>query len=137
MPIIRFNEFLPDTQQIGKDVIVGEGDWQAKLEANKVAFIQVFVARSRFTTAFPTTLTPAQFVDALFSNAGVTPSTAERDAAIAEFGGAGNTSNTAARARALRRVAENGTLAAQEKNKAFVLTQYFGYLRRNPSIARH
>jgi hypothetical protein len=33
----------------------------------------------------------------------------------------------------LRRVAENSTLSRQEFNKAFVLTQYFGYLRRNPN----
>jgi len=32
----------------------------------------------------------------------------------------------------LRDVAENATLNAQEFNKAFVLMQYFGYLRRNP-----
>jgi hypothetical protein len=44
-----------------------------------------------------------------------------------------NTADVAARARALRRVAENSTLAQQEFNKAFVLMQYFGYLRRNPN----
>jgi hypothetical protein len=60
------------------------------------------------------------------------PPAAERTAAINEFAGAGNTSDTAARARALRRVAENGTLNQQELNRAFVLMQYFGYLRRNP-----
>ena len=37
------------------------------------------------------------------------------------------------RARALRRVAENSTLAQQEFNRAFVLMQYFGYLGRNPN----
>jgi hypothetical protein len=41
----------------------------------------------------------------------------------------------AARRRALRRVAENPTLTQQEFNKAFVLIQYFGYLRRNPNDA--
>ncbi|HYU99163.1 MAG TPA: hypothetical protein VE977_10075, partial [Pyrinomonadaceae bacterium] len=87
----------------------------------------------RFTSAYPTTLTPAQFVDALFVNAGVTPSATDRDAAINEFAGAGNTADVAARARALRRVAENSTLRQQETNKAFVLMQYFGYLRRNPN----
>ena len=133
VPVIRFEEFLPDTQQIGLGVVVGEGDWQAKLEANKIAFAQDFVARSRFTTAFPTTLTPTQFVDALFLNAGVTPAAAERDSVIAEFGGAGTSADVPARARALRRVAENPTLAEQEKNKAFVLMQYYGYLRRNPN----
>ena len=39
----------------------------------------------------------------------------------------------AARARALRRVAENSTLNQQEFNRAFVLMQFFGYLRRNPN----
>ena len=34
-----------------------------------------------------------------------------------------------------QRVAENSTLAQQEFNRAFVLMQYFGYLRRNPNDA--
>jgi len=38
-----------------------------------------------------------------------------------------------ARARALRQVAENSTFAGQESNRAFVLMEYFGYLRRNPN----
>ncbi|HEY8187348.1 MAG TPA: hypothetical protein VIF64_14835, partial [Pyrinomonadaceae bacterium] len=133
---VRLNEFLPDTQQIGQDVIVGVGTWQAKLESNKQAFAAAFVTRSRFTAAYATSLTPAQFVDALYANAGVTsPPAAERDAAINEFGGAGNTTDMAARGRALRRVAENSTLGQQEFNRAFVLMEYFGYLRRNPNDA--
>jgi uncharacterized repeat protein (TIGR01451 family) len=132
---VKLNEFLPDTQQIDQGVVVGSGAWQAQLENNQVAFFMDFVSRSRFTTAYPTALTPAQFVEMLFANAGVTPSTAELNAAIGEFGGAGNTSDTAARARALRRVAENATLKQQETNRAFVLMQYFGYLRRNPNDA--
>ncbi|HEV7683076.1 MAG TPA: Calx-beta domain-containing protein, partial [Pyrinomonadaceae bacterium] len=126
-------EFLPDTQQIGKDVIVGQPGADQLLEAHKVAFMLDFVSRSRFTAAYPTTLTPAQFVDSLFLKAGVTPSAIDRNAAINEFGGAGNTTDTAARARALRRVTENSTLKQQETNRAFVLMQYFGYLRRNPN----
>jgi uncharacterized repeat protein (TIGR01451 family) len=130
---LRLNEFLPDTQQIGKEVVIGQPGAEQQLEANKVAFALDFVSRSRFTTAYPMVLTPTQFVDALFTNAGVTPSATDRDAAINEFGGAENTADTAARARALRRVAENSTLKQQETNKAFVLMQYFGYLRRNPN----
>jgi hypothetical protein len=133
VPIVKLNEFLADTQQIGQGVIVGQGSWQQQLEDNKAAFTLGFVQRSRFTTAFPTTLTPAQFVDQLFVKAGVTPSTADRDAAIGEFGTATNTSDVGARGRALRRVAENATLTANEFNRAFVLMQYFGYLRRNPN----
>jgi len=130
---VTFAEFLPDTQQIGLGVVVGVGNWQAQLEANKQAFAAAFVARPRFTSAFATTLTPAQFVDAMFAKGGVTPSATDRTAALAEFGGAGNTADSAARARALRDVAENSLLKNQETNKAFVLMQYFGYLRRNPN----
>jgi len=103
------------------------------LENNKQALATEFVQRSRFTTAFANGLTPAQFVDALFAHAGVTPSASDRSAAINEFGGATNTTDAAARARALRRVAENSTLNIQEFNRAFVLMQYFGYLRRDPN----
>jgi glucose/arabinose dehydrogenase len=130
---LKFEEFLPDTQQMGKGIIVGQTGWEALLENNKVAFMQDFVTRTRFTTAYPTTMTPAQFVDALYLNAGVTPSAAERTSVIGEFGSATNTADTAARARALRRVAENAALIQQEKNRAFVLMEYFGYLRRNPN----
>ncbi len=83
--------------------------------------------------AYPSWMTPVQFVDALFANAGVTPSVLERESTIGEFNGAGSSSDNAARARALRRVAENQNLAQQEFNRAFVLMQYFGYLRRNPN----
>src|SRR5438876_9684371 len=80
-------------------------------------------------------MTPAQFVNTLFANAGLAPSETDRTAAINEFGSAMMTSDTAARARALRRVAENSALRQQEFNRAFVLMQYFGYLRRNPNDA--
>jgi hypothetical protein len=39
---------------------------------------------------------------------------------------------TETRASALRKVAEDGDFAAREFRPAFVLAQYFGYLRRNP-----
>jgi Tol biopolymer transport system component len=130
---LRLNEFLPDTQQIGQNVIIGTPGAEQQLENNKVAFFMDFVTRTRFINAFPTSLSPATFVDSLFANAGVTPSASERTAAINEFGGAGNTADTAARARALRRIAENTAFADLEFNRAFVLMQYFGYLRRNPN----
>ena len=133
VPVIRLNEFLPDVQRIGLGVIVLQPGWDQLLESNKQAFCGEFVGRGRFISAFPLTLTPAQFVDALFSNTGVTPSAADRQAAIDEFGGAGTSANLAARGRALRRVAENNLLVQQEFNRAFVLMEFFSYLRRNPN----
>jgi hypothetical protein len=83
---VRLSEFLPDTQKLGQGVIVNQAGWQTVLENNKQAFSAEFVQRSRFTSAYPTSLTPDQFIDALFLNAGVTPSATDRAAAINEFG---------------------------------------------------
>lgn len=129
---VGYGDFVSDTQQIGQGVAVGVGDWQTKLENNKLFFAAEFVLRPRFTQDHPTSKTPADFVDTLYANAAVIPSPADRTAAINEFGSATTTADTAARARVLRLVAENSNLRQQEFNKAFVLMQYFGYLRRNP-----
>jgi hypothetical protein len=117
--------------QIRNGVQVGIGNWVQQLETNKVAFATDFVQRSRFASAYPTSLSPTTFVTQLFQSAGVSPSGQEQQEAINEFGGAANTADVAARARALRRIAENSALKVNEFNRAFVLMQYFGYLRRN------
>jgi uncharacterized protein (TIGR03118 family) len=132
---ILYGQFERDTQSLQKDFVFGQSGADAQLEANKVAFFNDFVSRPQFVDKYPTTLTPAQFVDALFANAGVTPSATDRNAAINEFGAATNTTDQAARARSLRRVAENTTFATQEFNHAFVLMEYFGYLRRDADDA--
>jgi autotransporter-associated beta strand protein len=132
---VRLEEFLPDTKEIGQGVVVNKTGWETVLENNKQAFMSEFVQRSRFASAHPVTMTPVEFVDRLFANAGVTPAGSVRADAISEFGSAANTGDLAARARALRRVGENRMLAEQESNRAFVLMQYFGYLRRNPNDA--
>ena len=132
---ISFSEFPAEMQEISHGLVVGQAGWEQLLENNKQAFVAEFVSRPKFLNTFPTSLTPSQFVDQLFANAEVVPSADERAAAIAEFGGAANTIDNSARARALHRVAENATLVQQEFRKAFVLMQYFGYLRRNPNAA--
>jgi hypothetical protein len=134
MPVpVRFAEFIPDREEISRGVVVNQAGWEQLLENNKQAFAAEFVQRARFTSTFPASLTPAQFVDAMFANGIVVPSASERQLAIDEFGGAPTSGDVAARARALRRVAENLPLAQQEFNSAFVLMQYFGYLRRDPN----
>lgn len=130
---VRLGEFKTDTAEIGQGVVVLKDGWEALLENNRKALAEGFVQRSRFTSAYPTTMTPSAFVDRLFANAGVTPSVSERDGAVSEFGSERATADVAARGRALRRVAENSTLALRELNPAFVLMQYFGYLGRDPN----
>lgn len=75
---IRLNEFLPDSQEIGQGLVVGQPGWETLLENNKQAFTAEFVNRSRFTNAFPISMTPSQFVDTLNANAGRTQPTGKR-----------------------------------------------------------
>ncbi|MFN2511681.1 MAG: Calx-beta domain-containing protein [Pyrinomonadaceae bacterium] len=126
----RYLEFFRDTQAIGNGVIVGALGWEALLEANRVSYANEFATRAEFTALYPLTLSAEQYVDALYGHAEITPSVAERQAAIVEF-----STPAGARGRVLRRVAENQTLRTREFNRAFVLAQYFGYLRRNPDAA--
>jgi hypothetical protein len=130
---IRLNEFLPDTQKIGNGVVVNQPGWEQVLETNKQNFALEFVQRPRFTTAYPMSMSADEFVDKLFANAHVIPAAEDRAAAINEFSSAFDTSDAAVRSRVLRRTAENAALAQQEFNRAFVLMQYFGYLRRDPN----
>jgi hypothetical protein len=125
--------FIADTRQIGSTptrVIVGVGDWQTQLEANKQAFALDFVQRTAFQSAHGGQAAGV-YVDSLFANAGVTPTVAERNAAVAAFGAGG----TAGQAAALRSVADSGSVTSQTFNEAFVLMQYFGYLQRDPDAA--
>jgi hypothetical protein len=128
---VRFTEFVRDTQQIGQGVQVGIGDWQAQLETNKQAFALAFVARSDFLVAFPNSLTADQFVTQLNANAGGVLSAGEKANLVALLGS--TPEDLSKRAAVLRSVAEDQDLKNAEKNKAFVLMQYFGYLRRNPN----
>jgi hypothetical protein len=111
-------------------VVVNQGDWEQLLEANKQAFVLEFVQRPRFLATYPLTMTPAQFVDRLDANAGRVLSQAQRDQLIAQLSSAADTS--VGRASVLRQIAENQKLKDSEFNRAFVLMQYYGYLRRNP-----
>ena len=130
---VRLNEFLRDTQQIGQGVQVGVGNWQTQLEANKQAFALAFVQRAAFLGAFPGSLTADQFVTQLDTNAGGVLSPTEKANLVAVLGS--TPADVANRASVLRSVAEDVDLKNAEFNKAFVLMQYFGYLRRNPNDA--
>jgi hypothetical protein len=131
----HLDEFLLDTRTIGQGVIVNDPGWQELLEANTISLLEDFVSRSRFNQEYPLTLAPSEFVNRLNSKTGDALTPDDLAAAVAEFNGASSSSDVQARARALRRVAENTTFSQRQLNRAFVLMQYFGYLQRNPSDA--
>jgi hypothetical protein len=124
----RYAEFVRDTQEIGRGVIVNTPGWELKLQENTAAYLEDFVKRPDFTTAYPAHLAPAQYVDKLNAQAGSVLSQTERDALVL-----GLTVGLETRATVLRKVAENGEFSRRELNRAFVLMQYFGYLRRAPN----
>ncbi len=127
--IPQLTEFLSDKQVISQDVIVNSPGWEQQLEKNKIAFADFWMDRPDFKNLYDDK-TNVQYVDALIANTGVAFSQAERDALVNELD-----NSTDTRASVLGRVAENQSLAQQEFNRAFVLMQYFGYLRRNPNDA--
>lgn len=125
---VRFSEFLPDTQQIAQGVVVGQAGWEATLENNKRTFMEAFVRRARFLAAFPPGTSASDYVETLNTNAGGVLSTAERNQLATDLISGAKTA-----AEVLRVVADDQDLRSAEFNKAFVLMQYFGYLRRNPN----
>ncbi len=127
---IRLSDFLRDTQEIGRGVIVGQDGWPARLESNKRDFVNAFVERAAFVNLYSTGQTPAQFVDALNTNAGLVLTPAEVSDLAARLADGRET-----RASVLRIVAEDADFRAAEFNRAFVLMQYFGYLRRDPDAS--
>jgi len=130
---VRRESFMPDTRSISNGIVVGATGWETALENNKVAFTQAFVGRSDFKAAFPAGMSATDFVNKLDQNAGGVLDANEKSNLVATLGSTPD--DTVKRAQVLRAVAEDSNLDANEKNRAFVLMQYFGYLKRNPDDA--
>ena len=126
----KFNKFFTDSSRIGRNVVVGQTGWEALLESNKQAFYAGWVQLPAFQAAFPNTMTAAEFVDKLNTNAGnvITPN--ERTTLLNILGA--TPADLTKRATVLRSVVEDQDFINKEFNRAFVLMEYFGYLRRNP-----
>jgi hypothetical protein len=116
-----YAEFIPDLAKVSGFLS------DAELEAAKVAFVAEFMARPEFTTKYNGT-TDTQYVDLLLSTAGVTHPA--RDFWIAALG-----NGTRTRAQVLREISESLEVYNKFYNEAFVVMQYFGYLRREPDAA--
>jgi hypothetical protein len=118
----RYAEFMPDLRR------VSGFQSDAQLEASKAALVNDFVARAEFKKRYDGLTTPTAFVDALLKTAAV-PAHPSRDAWIAALA-----NGTTTRAKVLREVSESGEVYQKYYTEAFVVMQYFGYLRRDPDI---
>jgi len=126
VPFVRLDKFLRDTLRVGAGVIVNQGNWQQQLQDNEKAYLADFVQRPEFINAFPATMDWVQFLIKVNANAGYPLSQAQIDQMV-RLGGA------RPRDELLRLVVEQDKFIKSESNPAFVLMQYFGYLRRNPN----
>ena len=129
-PIWR--EFMRDVQELSRGVVVGQPGWEEKLAINKRVFMEDWYARHRVVLESQlnrnrSSLTNEEYVSALYQKVNITPSDAERQALVS-----GLNSGTETRASVLGKVADNSELMHREFNGAFVVMQYFGYLRREP-----
>jgi len=139
----RYADYIADMATVSQGIVVNNALDPAVINANKHAFVDAFVNRAEFKTAYPDAMTNAAFVDKLFFTTGITPTADERNALIN-----GLTGGTETRSSVVFKVVDGtqtttgGVLLFQtpygkafydkEFDAAFVFMQYICYLRRNP-----
>ena len=69
---VLYGEFEKETQQLQKDLVFGQPNFDAQLEANKQAYFNDFVTRPEFVAKF-SALTDTAYVDSLLASAGIDP----------------------------------------------------------------
>src|SRR6185503_2613245 len=99
----------------------------AELQQTTINLTNAFVQRPEFFQVYPISMSNGQFVNKLFDKAQLVPYTTERQQQIDAMNNSGKT-----RAQVLLDVIEIGEFKTREYNAAFVLMQYFGYLKRDP-----
>jgi len=117
----RYSEFIPDMAR------VSGFQSPAEEEASKVAFINDFMARQEFRDRYDSLTDPRGYINALEATAGVV--LPNKESLIADL-----QAGRITRAQTLRAVAESVEVYVRYYNTAFVVMQYFGYLRRDPDI---
>jgi hemoglobin-like flavoprotein len=125
----KYAEFIRDLQELSSGVIVNSPGWEQKVKDNQEQFAQQWVNRPAFKTAYDA-MSNTEYVNALYANAGILPIPTKRESLI-------NALDTASESRAaiLLDVAGDAAFRQKEHSAAFVLMQYFGYLRRAPNAA--
>ncbi len=119
-----YTRFMGDLQSLQKDFVFGAPGADEQLEANTQAFFNDVVSRDEFVVRFGS-LSNELYVDTLITNTSVPFTPTERNFLVN-----GLNNQTETRATVLRRIVANPAFKKEEFNRAFVLMEYFGYLRR-------
>ncbi|HKR02843.1 MAG TPA: DUF4214 domain-containing protein, partial [Pyrinomonadaceae bacterium] len=118
-----FEQFMPDLAKVSGFLS------SEQLEANKLAFITEFMARPDFQNRYGAITDPTAYVNALLQTVGL-PTHPGRQGWIN-----GLTNGSLTRAQVLRQLVESVEVYNKYYNEAFVIMQYFGYLRRSADIS--
>jgi hypothetical protein len=97
-----------------------------------LALAEAFVQVSEFVGKYPLSQNASDFVDAVIQTVNTSSGvnlTSKRTELINEYNGGSNQTNS--RARVVLKVVGYPEVRQAEYNRAFVLAEYFGYLRRN------
>jgi hypothetical protein len=118
-----YETFMPDFAKVSGFLSAEQ------LEANKVAFVNEFMTRSDFQTKYGALSDPTAYVDALLQTVGL-PTHPGRQGWIT-----GLTNGSLGRGQVLRSLVESTEVYQKYYTEAFVIMQYFGYLRRSADIS--
>jgi hypothetical protein len=118
---------VPRYDEFAKDMTSTSGfQSDAEKEANKNLFTQDFMARAEFADRY-NNLSDADFVNALVNAAGVI--LPNKDSLISAL-----QTGQMTRWQVLRSITESAEVRTKFYTEAFVVMQYFGYLRRDPDV---
>ncbi|HUQ34103.1 MAG TPA: NF038122 family metalloprotease [Pyrinomonadaceae bacterium] len=118
-----YPEFMPDLAKVSGFLS------DAQLEANKTAFVTEFMNRSEFQAKYGAITDATTYVNALLNTVGL-PNHPSKAGWIA-----GMNNGTLTNAKVLRELTESKEVYDKYFNEAFVIMQYFGYLRRTADIS--
>ncbi|HUQ34104.1 MAG TPA: DUF4214 domain-containing protein [Pyrinomonadaceae bacterium] len=118
-----YTEFMPDFAKVSGFLSAQQ------LEDNKAAFVNEFMTRTDYQAKYGSITDPTAYVNALLSTVGLPnhPSKAGWIAALI--------SGTKTKAKVFRELTESGEVYNKYYTEAFVIMQYFGYLRRSADIS--
>jgi len=140
-----YQEFLRDFGQVRNGIIQNNQLSAAAIEQNKKTFAEEFTRRAEFRS-LSDPLSNFDYVERLFQTTGISVSPTEKQELVN-----GLNNQTETRASVLQKVVDGTVVIAEgnqqfttpygrafyekEFNAAFVLMEYFGYLRRDPDAA--
>lgn len=141
----RYSEFLPEMRQVARGIVVDNRLSAEAINSNRMAYANQFVNKAEFKAIYDS-LSNEQFVDRLFATTGITPTAEERTALINGLNnGAETRGSVVFKVVDGARFIDGGQMLFQNRygkafydkefNAAFVLMEYFGYLRRDPDQA--